>query len=92
MRIFRYLKFFDNGNKLIEYSVKQEYLEIIVTKGEYKHNGAFYSLERTKETKHYHINNDRPAKKPFCVINDRNEFDNLMKELATQNYKLISEN
>ncbi len=72
MRIFKY----DNGNKLTEFRFVPELQYITVCKKEYKHNGMFYSHDRT-ETKRYHL------------IKDINELNNLITELEKQNYKKI---
>ena len=76
MRIFKYAKCFDNGNKLTEYRFVSELQFINIHKTEYKHNGIFYSPEST-ETKRYHL------------IKDNNELNNLISELETKDYKKI---
>lgn len=76
MKILKYAKCMDNGNKLTEFRFVPELQYITVCKNEYKHNGMFYTIEST-ETKQYHL------------INDNYELDNLISELETKDYKKI---
>lgn len=76
MRIFKYDKCFDNGNKLTEFRFVPELQYITVYKNEYKHNGIFYANDGI-EIKRYHL------------IQDNNELNNLISELEKQGYKKI---
>ncbi len=74
MRLFKYVKYFDDYNKLMEFHIVPELQYIKVRKEEYKHNGMFYAPVST-ETKHYHF------------IKDDNELSGLLTELERQGYK-----